>query len=66
MTYIYIAALRLRRSEPVVSDAYSQKSLAIYMYVAAMAGAVSDFGERWRDGRRWGEMIGCEKKIEKS
>ena len=45
MTYIYIAALRLRRSEPGVSDAYSRKSLAIYMYVAAMAGAVSDFSE---------------------
>ena len=28
--YVYIAALRLRRSEPVVSDSYSLKSLAIY------------------------------------
>ena len=28
--YVYIAALRLRRSEPKVSDSYSAKSLAIY------------------------------------
>ena len=30
--YVYIATLRLRRSEPVVSDSYSLKSLAIYTY----------------------------------
>ena len=43
--YVYIAALRLRRSEPKVSDAYSLESLAIYTYLIRVTGAVSDFGE---------------------
>ena len=35
--YVYIAALRLRRSEPVVSDSYSAKSLDSYIYMCGMA-----------------------------
>lgn len=65
MTYIYIAALRLRRSEPGVSDAYSRKSLAIYMYVATMAGVVSDFGEG-DETVDIEKMERSEKKIEKN
>ena len=59
------SALRLRRSEPEVSDAYSLESLAIYTYLIRVTGAVSDFGEECETVGGV-EKEGYEKKIEKS